>query len=214
MTGEGGPGPAGGLCGGRKRFSEGRDRGIARVRSWGERSVDDEPQGRGHGPTRLLVTRRCPAQEMVEHGSEAEYVAELVGRAPGAPFRARVRKVQSVRFARPALRTPIEIEPDELDQEALAPGRCGEKEGSWGHVAVNDPEPMRLLEAGGGLEADFHRLLPRGCTAGGEQVGQELTRQTFPDDEGQPVGGFADLHQTRDVRVTYPARPAKLVTTS
>ena len=73
---------------------------------------------------------------------------------------------------------------------------------------------MRLLEAGGGLEADFHRLFSRRCTAGGEQVGQELAGQKFPDDVSQPVGGFADLHQTRDVRVTYLARPAKLVTSS
>ena len=151
---------------------------------------------------------------MVEHGPEAEYVAELVGRAPGQPFRAGVRNVHPARFAPPFLRIPIEIEPDELDQGAVAPELRGEKEGSWGHVAVNDPDPMRLLEAGGGLEADFHRLLPRQCTAGGEQVGQELARQSFPDDVGEAVGGFADLHQTRDVRVTYLARPAKPVTSS
>jgi hypothetical protein len=151
---------------------------------------------------------------MVEHGSEAEYVAELVGRAPGEPFRAGVRKVHSARFALPSLHIPIEIEPDELDQGALVPGLRGDKEGSWGHVAVNDPDPMRLLEAGGGLEADSHRLIPRRCTAGGKQVGQELPGQTFPDDVAEPVGGFADFHQTRDVRVTYLARPAKLVTSS
>jgi hypothetical protein len=147
---------------------------------------------------------------MVEHASEAEHVTELVGGAPGEPFRTRVPIIHCTRSAPPCLRVPIEIETDELDERAVALG-VRDEDGSGRDAAVNDPDPMRRLQAGGGLEADIHRLLQRQRTAGGEDVTQELAGEQFPDSVGEPVEGLADLHKIRDVRMTYLAGSAELM---
>jgi hypothetical protein len=76
---------------------------------------------------------------------------------------------------------------------------------------VNDPDSMRRLQAGGGLEADIHRLLQRQRTAGGQHVRQELARQKFADSVGDPVGGFAHVHETSDVWMAYLTRSSKLL---
>ena len=137
---------------------------------------------------------------MVEDTSEPEHVAGLIGSASGQPFRARVPIVHSATGAAPG--RPTEVEADQLDDRAAAlilrhekvPGR---------DVAVNDADPMRRLQAGGGLQADIHRLPKRQRTAGGEYVEQELAREKFSDGVCEPVRGFAHLHEPRDVRMTY-----------
>jgi hypothetical protein len=210
MTGQGSPRRAGKHLGLFERYSEGRDGRIAPVGIRGKRSVDHEPQRPGDGRTGQLVTRWHPGQEMVEHASEAEHVAKLVGGAPGEPFGTRVPIIHYTASAPPCLRVPIEIETDELDERPVALGLRDEY-GSGRDAAMNDPDLMRRLQAGGDLEADIHRLLPWQRTAGGEHVSQEIARETFPDNVGEPVGGLADLHKTRDVRMTYLARSAELM---
>ena len=61
----------------RERLGEGGRRPIAPAGRGRERSIDHAPQRLGKGGARQRGTGRCPGQEMVEHGSQAEHVAEL-----------------------------------------------------------------------------------------------------------------------------------------
>jgi hypothetical protein len=120
MTEKSGLGPVGNPHSVCERVSEGRDGLIAAVGGWGERPPDHESHGLRNGCTDQSATRGCPSQEMVEHASEAEHIAEYVRSAPGKPFRTRVPVVRSTADTSSRLRVPIEFETDELDGWAVA----------------------------------------------------------------------------------------------
>ena len=195
----------------RERLGEGRDRPIAPVRGGRERSVDHAPQRLGKDGRACRSPGGPPRQEMVEHGPQAEHVADLVGSASGEPLGARVPIIRSAAgLALPP--RPSRDGSDELDQRAVALGPS-EEDGAGRDRAVNDAD-LDAPPAG--------RRRPGGRCPPPPPIGSAPRAASRSDSSwpvrnsathvGAPVGVVADLHQTRDVGMAYLARPPKLLT--